>query len=160
MKTLSEVGKLIICLVVPLAVGFLGSMSTRSAIDTWFPALERPAFSPPDWVFAPVWTILYIMMGIAAFLVWRSGMQSRYVAPALVAFAVQLGLNFLWPELFFGRRQLLLGLVDIIALWAMIVVTMVLFFKVSRVAGLLMIPYLAWVTFASVLNFELWRLNR
>lgn len=157
---LVDVIRLIVCLAVTLGVGFAGSWFTAPAIGTWYAALRKPAFTPPDWVFAPVWTVFYAMMGVAAFLVWRAGSSSRWVAPALIAFGAQLGLNLLWSVVFFGWRQPGWAMLDIVALWVMIVVTMVLFAKVSTPACWLLAPYIAWVTFASVLNFELWRLNR
>lgn len=160
MRPTVDAVKLIGCLVVTLGTGFVGSLSTRSGIDTWYASLSKPVFTPPGWIFAPAWTALYVMMGIAAYLVLRQGLRQPGVAAALVAFAAQLGLNLLWSMLFFGKRQPLWGLADIAALWVMIVVTMVLFFRVSKPAGWLFVPYLAWVSFASVLNYEIWRLNR
>lgn len=160
MRIVWDIIRLAVCLGATMGVGFAGSMYTAPAIGNWYAGLQKPPFNPPNWVFMPVWTALYAMMAVAAFLVWRAGFENRWTRPALLAFVVQLGLNFLWSLLFFGRQQPFYALLDIAALWIMIVVTMVLFLRVSRPAGLLLVPYLAWVTFASVLNFELWRLNR
>lgn len=156
---LGDALRLIICLVVTLGVGFAGSLFTAPAVDTWYAALRKPAFTPPGWLFAPVWTALYVMMAAAAFLVWRVGAGSRWTVAALTAFAVQLGLNFLWSVIFFGWKQPGWAMVDIIALWIMIAVTMALFARLSALACWLLAPYIIWVTFASVLNFEIWRLN-
>ncbi len=158
---LGDAIKLVICLVATLGVGFAGSLFTAPAVvDTWYAALRKPAFTPPAWLFAPVWTALYVMMAVAAFLVWRAGASSRWILPALIAFAVQLGLNFLWSVIFFGWKQPGWAMLDIVALWIMIAVTMALFARASAPACWLLAPYIVWVTFASVLNFEIWRLNR
>ncbi len=160
MRLLTDIIKLIVCLTATLGVGYLGSLYTTPAIDSWYAGLQKPSFNPPNWVFMPVWTVLYVLMAVAAFLIWRSAAPIAQKAPALAAFAVQLGLNLLWSVLFFGLRKPAYALLEIVVLWAMIIVTMVLFNRVSRVAALLLTPYLAWVTFAAVLNSELWRLNR
>lgn len=160
MSVMKDAIKLLLCLGITLGVGFAGSRYTAPSIPNWYAGLQKPAFNPPNWVFAPVWTLLYAMMAVAAFLVWRSDIHTQWKAVALVAFAVQLGLNFLWSLIFFGRHQPFWALIEILALWVMIVVTMVLFFKLSGTASLLLVPYLAWVTFAAVLNYEIWRLNR
>lgn len=157
---LGDAIKLVTCLAVTLGVSFAGSLYTTPAVNTWYAALRKPPFTPPAWVFAPVWIALYVMMALAAFLVWRVGARSRWVVAALIGFAVQLGLNFLWSVIFFGWKQPGWAMVDIIALWIMIAATMVLFARVSAPASWLLAPYIIWVTFASVLNFEIWRLNR
>lgn len=142
-----------------LGAGFVGSFFTVGSIPTWYAALNKPPFNPPNWIFGPVWTTLYIMMGIAAFLVWRRGLQTKGVKTALLVFLFQLILNTLWSILFFGFRSPFLACVEVIALWLAIVFTIVLFHKVSRPAAWLLAPYLLWVSFASVLNFAIWRLN-
>lgn len=151
---------LVLAVALPLLVGALGSIATMDAVREWYPTLVRPSFSPPDWVFGPVWTTLYIMMGVASWLVWRQGPGRPEVRIALALYAAQLLLNLAWSWLFFGLRQPLLGLVDIVLLLALILVTTVRFAAVSRAAALLMLPYGAWVAFATVLNAGLWRLNR
>jgi tryptophan-rich sensory protein len=142
-------------LALSFAAGFVGSRFTPSQ---WYEQLVKPSWTPPNDVFAPVWSILYIIMGIAAWLVWRRGDFSLVVTP-LTLFIVQLVLNALWSYLFFGLHRPVLAFVDIVVLWVMIVFTMVAFWRVSHIAGALFIPYLVWVTFASLLNLAVWRLN-
>lgn len=127
--------------------------------DAWYRALRRPEFAPPDAVFGPVWTLLYAAMAIAAWLVWRWRREKR-VRGALLLYGMQLILNAAWSPLFFGAHWIGAALVDIVVLWAALLATLVLFWRVSRVAGGLLAPYLAWVSFAAVLNFEFWRLNQ
>lgn len=151
--------KLISAILICEAAGILGSLFTASAIPTWYATLNKPSFNPPNWVFAPVWTTLFAMMGVAAFLVWKKGLSQPGVKLALGLFLLQLLFNFLWSVMFFGLHSPLAGLIDIAALWITLAITIWLFFKLSTVAGMLLLPYLAWVSFASVLNFALWRLN-
>lgn len=141
------------------AAGFIGTFFTTPAIPGWYASLEKPEFSPPNWIFAPVWTTLYLLMGIAAFLVWHKGSRGSAVKKALAAFWVQLTLNAAWSILFFGLKSPILGLVCILALWVAIAVTIARFAPLSKVAAWLMAPYLAWVSFATALNFEIYRLN-
>ncbi|MBN3033631.1 MAG: tryptophan-rich sensory protein [Candidatus Saganbacteria bacterium] len=154
-----ELAKLAVSLAVCLGAGFIGSLFTRGAIPTWYAALNKPAFNPPNWVFAPVWTILYILMGIAAWLVWRRGPHTAGVKLALAFFALQLVLNIAWSVLFFYCHSPFYAYLEIVALWAFIVLTIVFFHQVSKPAAWLLLPYLLWVSFASVLNFVIWRLN-
>ncbi len=153
---LSLIGSILLC----QAVGVLGAFATRSSLRTWYPRLRKPSFQPPPAVFGPVWTALYTLMGIAAFLVRRQEPVDIRAGRALRAFRAQLILNGLWSFLFFGLRSPAAGLADIAALWAVLAVTVVRFFRVSRLAGLLLTPYLLWTSFAAVLNFSIWRLNR
>jgi len=153
-----ELLALVAFLVACYGAAALGNVAATGLWDGWYGALRKPAFTPPGWLFGPVWTVLYACMGIAAWLVWRRR-GFRGGAAALSLFAVQLALNAAWTPLFFGLRNPALALVDIAALWGAIVLTVVWFFPVSRPAGWLMVPYLAWTSFAAVLNFELWRLN-
>ncbi|UCH52131.1 MAG: tryptophan-rich sensory protein [Chloroflexota bacterium] len=157
---IGDIWKLVVSIVACLAAGAIGSIFTQQAIPTWYATLERPAFTPPNWLFAPVWTLLYIMMGVAAFLVWRKGLESRQVKIALIAFLVQLVLNALWSVVFFGLQSPLYGLIVIVVLWVAILFTILSFYRISRAAGVLMLPYLLWVTFAAVLNESIWLLNR
>ena len=144
-----------------LAIGYFSGMATRSSITTWFPTLVKPIFNPPNWVFAPVWSMLYIMMGIAAGLVWnRIETNKEAVKKALILFAIQLALNALWSILFFALHNPLLALLEIVLLWLMIYETYIQFKKIDKIAGFLFIPYLAWVSFATVLNASIWWLNR
>jgi benzodiazapine receptor len=152
--------KLVVSIVACLAAGAIGSIFTRSAIPTWYATLQKPVFSPPNWLFAPVWTLLYILMGIAAFLVWRKGLENRQVRIALIFFLIQLVLNASWSVVFFGLESPLYGLIVISILWVAILVTVTKFFKISRAASMLMWSYLLWVTFAAVLNSSIWLLNQ
>ena len=152
--------KAIVCILLCLSAGGIGSTFTAPAIPGWYATLAKPSFSPPNWVFAPVWTLLYIMMGLAAAIVWQKGLQNPQVRTALVVFLIQLILNMVWSALFFGLRSPLYGLVDILFLWAMILVTIAHFSKVSTLAAALLIPYILWVTFATGLNFWIFLLNR
>ena len=152
--------KLVISVAIPLAVGGLSGFATARGVSTWYPTLAKPPFNPPAWVFGPVWTLLYIMMGVAVFFVWRKGLDADGVRIALTVFAIQLVLNGLWSILFFGLHAPGWALVEIILLWAAIGTTTWLFWRVAPVAGALMLPYWAWVSFATVLNASLWSLNR
>ena len=143
-------------LVVPFAAAFVGS---RFMPGAWYAALARPAWSPPNWIVAPVWTLLYLLMGVSAWLVWRrAGFHGA--GTALAVFGVQLVLNALWSYLFFGLHRPDLALVDIVLLWGAILAVVILFGRVDRWAGWLQLPYLAWVTFAAALNGAIWWLNR
>ena len=144
---------------IALAVGAIGGFATASSVTTWYRSLAKPAFNPPDAVFAPVWTTLYVVMAIAAWRVWRADSAGRRRDTALILYAVQLILNLAWSLIFFGLRQTAIALVEVAVLWIAVLATAVSFWRVDRPAGLAMIPYAAWVTFASVLNFEIWRLN-
>jgi tryptophan-rich sensory protein len=155
----SAFGRLLVSLAVPQAVGILSGLVTARGVREWYPGLAKPSFNPPSWVFAPVWTALYLGMGIAAWLVWRKGLETPGVRVALAAFLVQLALNGVWSLLFFSVRSPGLAFVEILVLWTAIGVTTVLFFRQAAVAGWLMALYWAWVTFAAVLNFSIWRLN-
>lgn len=139
--------------------GIVGSLFTAPAIPTWYAGLVKPAFNPPDWVFGPAWTILYLLMGIALFLVVKGGLTERRVKVAAGVFTVQLFLNGLWSYVFFGLKSPGWALTEIAVLWASILISLILFMRISRAAGLLLVPYLGWVTFAAVLNGATWRLN-
>ena len=152
--------RLAIAVAVPLAVGGLSGFATAHGIQDWYPSLVKPSFTPPSWVFGPVWTLLYLMMGTAAFLVWQKGWENGTVKTALALFAIQLILNGLWSVLFFGMRWPGLAFAEILLLWISIGGTIALFWRVAPVAGLLLLPYDAWVTFAVVLNGAIWLLNR
>ena len=140
------------------AASAVGGLATASSVGGWFQTLAKPPFNPPDWVFGPVWTVLYLMMAIAAWRVWRLNPGTVLRAP-LVAFAVQLGLNLLWSVLFFGLQRPDLALMEILVLLAMIITTTVLFWHEDKIAGWLFVPYAAWVAFATILNASIWWLN-
>jgi benzodiazapine receptor len=140
--------------------GIIGSFFTAPSIPGWYAGLAKPPFNPPGWVFAPVWTILYALMGLAAYLVYEKGPQRSDVRKALVVFAGQLLLNALWSVVFFGTHLILGAAVVIILLWGMIVGTIWLFSRLSKAAAYLLVPYILWVSFATVLNISLYVLNR
>ncbi len=149
---------LVLLVAICLGAAGLGSMATTPEIAGWYRGLAKPSWNPPAWLFGPVWTVLYLMMAVAAWMVWRSG-EYRIAQRPLVWFAVQLASNIAWSWIFFGLHQPGWAFVEILALWLAIVITTIRFFERSKVAGSLMMPYLLWVSFASVLNFTLWRLN-
>lgn len=151
--------KLITAVGVSEGAGIIGSVFTASNVNTWYNTLQRPNLSPPNWVFAPVWTTLYALMGIAAFLVWCKGLDRRDVKIALTVFLVQLALNVLWSLLFFGLKSPGIAFVEIIILWFAIVANIIVFARVSKPAAWLLVPYILWVSFATYLNFEIFRLN-
>jgi benzodiazapine receptor len=140
--------------------GVLGSLFTIPAIPGWYATLKKPVFSPPNWLFSPVWISLYTLMGISLFILWSHVGIKPEVKKAMVFFFVQLGLNALWSVIFFGLRSPLAGLIEMAFLWSAIVLTILYFFSLSPWAGILLLPYLGWVSFAFVLNFSLWILNR
>jgi tryptophan-rich sensory protein len=154
-----DLGKLVLAVAVCLLAGYAGSIFTTSSVSTWYPTLNKPAFTPPSSVFAPVWTALYLMMGVAAYLVWRRGLANETVKGALLIFVMQLALNVLWSLLFFGLQSPSLGLLAILALWMAILLTGLWFARIAPAAALLLVPYFLWVTFASVLNFSIWQMN-
>lgn len=150
---------MLFCIIGCELVGITGGFFTASSIPTWFAALNKPFFSPPNWVFAPVWTILYLMMGVSVYLIWQKGLKKKENKQAVNFFLIQLGLNFLWSILFFGLRSPFLGLICITALWGFIIATIKKFSKISKAASNLLIPYLIWVSFAAILNLFIFVLN-
>jgi benzodiazapine receptor len=140
--------------------GVIGSVFTTPSIPGWYAGLTKPAFNPPNWVFAPVWTTLYALMGLAAYLVYAKGWKRADVKKALAVFAAQLLLNALWSAVFFGAHAILAGVAVIVLLWAMIAASIWLFSGISKPAAWLLVPYLLWVSFAMVLNVSLYGLNR
>lgn len=152
--------RLVVSLALPFVAAGLGGWATAQGVGDWYPTLVKPSFNPPSWVFGPVWTFLYLLMGVALFLVWEKGTSTPAVRMALGLFGVQLLLNILWSFLFFGARQLGWAFVEILFLWLAIAGTLALFLRLSQPAAWLLTPYLAWVTFAAVLNYSIWALNR
>jgi len=142
-------------LVLTFGAAALGGATTSGSVRDWYPTIAKPSWTPPGWVFGPVWTGLYAMMAVAAWLVWRKVGWGG----ALIWFGVQLVLNATWSPVFFGMRQIGWACVNIVLLWGAIAGTMVVFWRVNAVAGMLFMPYLAWVSFATALNFAIWRLN-
>ena len=149
---------LAIFLLVVYAVSGLGALATGPAVTGWYSTIKKPNWTPPSWLFGPVWTLLYTLMAVAAWLVWRCRDNPRR-ASALWAFGLQLALNAVWSPLFFGLHRIDLGLIDIAALWLAILLTIFLFFRLRPAAGWLLVPYLLWCSYAAALNFALWRLN-
>jgi len=151
--------KLVIAIFFSELAGIIGSIFTGRSLSTWYAALRKPAFSPPNSLFAPVWTTLFLLMGIAAYLVWVKDGSNPKVRLALGTFLVQLILNIFWSYLFFGLQNPLAAFIEIIFLWLAILATIVVFWRVSRTAAWLLVPYLLWVSFAAVLNFSIVQLN-
>jgi translocator protein len=152
--------KLLASVVACQLAGALGAIFTRAAIPVWYAALKKPPFSPPNWIFGPAWITLYLLMAVAAFLVWQKGMAHPGVGAALAVFVVQLLLNALWSPAFFGLRSPLAGAAVIVLLWLAIALTMLLFWQIARPAAWLLLPYLLWVSYASALNISIYLLNR
>lgn len=150
---------LVVCITVCQLAGVIGSYFTDLSVTTWYPTLIKPSYTPPGWLIGVVWVVLYTLMGISLFLVLDSTPQSRIPTNALMPFGVQLLLNITWSGAFFGARSPLYALVVIAALWISIIITMKRFFDISRMAGVLLIPYILWVSFAAFLNYTIWRLN-
>ena len=150
---------LIIWIAICFAAAGIGALMTTPALSDWYVTLNKPAWTPPNGVFGPVWTLLYASMGLAAWMVWLQR-TSRNVTPALSIFAIQLSLNIAWSGLFFGLHSPGAGLLAIVALWCAIAATILSFRRAVALAGWILVPYLAWVSFAMALNFEIWRMNK
>lgn len=151
--------KLAVAIVVSELAGIIGSVFTMQSIPIWYASLEKPALSPPNWIFGPVWTTLYFLMGVAAFLVWRYGFEHKEVKITLVIFCGQLVLNVFWSIIFFGLHNPFWAFIEIIVLWLAIFWTIVCFYKISRPSALLLLPYIFWVSFAAYLNYTIWLIN-
>ena len=156
--TRTEFPLLIFSILLPHLVGTVGALFTFPSIASWYMLLEKPSFTPPDWLFGPVWSTLYVLMGISLFLVVRHAIKGSSIR-AVQLFFLQLFLNLLWSIVFFGSHSIGGGLVVIITMWFLIVLTILKFAKISQTASLLLLPYLAWVTFATYLNFAIFMLN-
>lgn len=150
--------KLAISVVICELAGIVGSVFTVSAIPTWYANIAQPSFSPPNWVFAPVWTILYVLMGTSLWIIWISK-KSKHKKWAISIFVVQLLLNILWSVIFFGQHNPGAAFIEITVLWAAILLSMIAFSKISRIAVWLLVPYILWVSFAVYLNYSIWMLN-
>ncbi|MBI2075673.1 MAG: tryptophan-rich sensory protein [Candidatus Aenigmarchaeota archaeon] len=162
---LSLLQKAIVSIFIAEGAGIIGSLFTFSAIGTWYAGLNKPFFSPPNWIFGPAWTILYALMGVAAALVWdaksKGKKKSGFVTKkdALAVYGIQLLLNVLWSLLFFGLRSPYLAVIEITALWVAVAATIFYFNRISRTAAILLVPYILWVSFAAMLNYSVWMLN-
>ena len=155
-----DIARLVISIAACEGAGGIGTIFTTRAIRSWYAGLKKPTFTPPNAAFAPVWVTLYLLMGIAVFLVWREGLGQEGVTTAFVIFWAQLVLNILWSAIFFGLKSLFGGMVIILLLWVAILINIIAFFGVSRLAGSLLIPYIIWVSIAANLNVQVWKLNR
>jgi len=151
--------KLLFAIIISESAGIVGSFFTIPSVPAWYATLSKPSFNPPAWVFGPVWTTLFVLMGIAAFLIWKKGFNQKGVGIALGIFLGQLILNTLWSVLFFGRHNPGAAFLEIIFLWFAILITIIAFFKISKPAASLLVPYILWVSFAAYLNYSIWMLN-
>lgn len=152
--------KLVIAIAIPNIVGILAGLITMPAVGDWYTTLARPSWTPPDWVFGPVWTLLYTLMGVAVYLVWKDAKGQVDAKKGLIWFDVQLGLNFLWSLAFFGLKSPGLAFAVIIGLWIAIVVTMGIFWELKKkISVALLVPYILWVSFALALNAQIWFMN-
>ena len=154
-----DIPKLVVAILVCEAVGSSGSTFTFSAISTWYATLQKPWFTPPNWLFGPVWISLFFLMGVSLYLLWMKADAGSKRRLALYAFVFQFALNILWSYVFFGLRSYLGGLIEIILLWAAIGFTIAASYRVRRAAGLVLVPYIIWVTIAALLNYYVWLLN-
>jgi len=151
--------KLVSCIIGCELVGILGTPFTVAAIPTWYENLNKPFFSPPNWIFGPAWTLLYLLIGISFYLILKKGCKTKTVKSAGMFFLAQLTLNFLWSPVFFGLKSPLLGLITILTMWILIVITMKKFYPLSKLAFYLLTPYILWVSFATILNASILFLN-
>ena len=156
---MKDLHKLIVSVVGCELVGIISVPFTIYAIPTWYSTLNKPLFAPPNWIFGPAWTLLYFLMGISFYFIWRQGWKKKKIKTAGIFFLAQLGLNFLWSPVFFGLRSPILGLINIVAMWILIAITMRKFYPFSKLAFYLLVPYLLWVSFATVLNAAIVILN-
>ncbi len=152
--------KIAILIIVCLGIGYASSFVTQNSIETWYTTIEKPTFNPPNWLFGPVWTVLYICIAIAGGIIWDKIDKNLLVKKAMLFFTIQLILNALWSFLFFGLKNPLIAFIEIILLLLIIYETYMIFKKINKVAGYLFIPYLLWVSFAMLLNGSIWWLNR
>jgi benzodiazapine receptor len=149
---------LIFFLFITFLAAFVGNYFTMPSIPTWYASLNKPSFSPPNWLFGPAWTVLYILMTVSAFLIWQKR-ENPQTKKALTFYFIQLTLNTLWSIIFFGWHNLGLAFAEIVFLWFFILLTLINFYKVKKLTGILFIPYILWVSFAAILNFAIWQLN-
>lgn len=155
-----DIIKLVLSILICQLVGVVGSLFTTPSIPIWYASLEKPSFTPPNAVFSPVWITLFVLMGLSLYFLWREPLKESGVKIALFFFFLQLILNMMWSILFFGLKNPLLAFLEIILLWVAILFTILSSWKVSKTAAVLLVPYILWVSFAGVLNFFIWNLNR
>jgi len=151
--------KLVASIVICQMAGILGAVFTSNSVDTWYSTITRPDIAPPNWIFGPVWTTLFLLMGISLYIVWNKGLQTRESKVAVSVFGLQLVLNTLWSIIFFGLHNPGLAFIEIIFLWISILASIILFYRISKVSAYLLIPYILWVSFAAFLNYNIWILN-
>lgn len=152
---MKKIWKLVLSILFPFLASAIGGVFTSNSISTWYVHLVKPSFNPPNWIFGPVWTMLYLLMGISFYLVW----VKKYYKPAFFIFGVQLALNALWSIIFFGIKSPLYAVIEIVFLWASILIMIVYFYRINKTSAYLLIPYILWVSFAAVLNFAIFMLN-
>lgn len=157
---MSNVLRLIISIAIPLIIGGLSGFFTATGVDSWYQTILKPSWNPPSWIFGPVWTALYVMMGISLYLVWKSNVEQNIKKKAITFFALQLTLNFFWSLIFFMLHSPGWALVEIVVLWLFILLTIFAFAKSSKAAAWLLVPYISWVSFASILTYTIWQLNK
>lgn len=151
--------KLVISIALPLAVGGIAGLFTNTEIDGWYQTINKPSWQPPSWVFGPVWTLLYLLMGIAFYIIWKSGAPARQKRIAIILWIIQLVFNFFWSFIFFKQHQIDWALGEIVVLWFFILLTIIYFGRISKLAAWLMVPYISWVTFATLLTLTIYQLN-
>ena len=151
--------KLVIALALPQIAGITAANITKTGEGSWFRSLDKPSWNPPAWVFAPVWTTLYILMGLAFYLIWKSNAPRHFTRPAMVLWIMQLVFNFFWTIIFFGQHQIGWALAEITGLWLLILLAIFAFARIDKAAAWLLVPYISWVSFAALLNGAIWQLN-
>ena len=156
---MNQVIKCAVAILIPLIVGGISGFFTTQSVQGWYATVNKPWFNPPNWIFGPVWTTLYIMMGVAFFLIWKSEADIDLKKQAMLFYFVQLALNFCWSLIFFYAQQPGWAFLEIIVMWGMILSTIIWFGKISSPAAWLLVPYIFWVSFAAILNYSIWRLN-
>lgn len=157
---MKNVIKIIISICAVEIAGIIGSIFTIPAINTWYKTLVLPEFAPPNWIFGPVWTTLFALMGISTYLIWKKGLDKKEIRKAIYIFIFQLILNVLWSIIFFGLNSPFNALIEIISLWLAILATMIAYYRISKLAMWLLLPYILWVSFAGYLNYSIWILNK
>ncbi|MCE5214586.1 MAG: tryptophan-rich sensory protein [Methanobacterium sp.] len=157
--SVKEIPKLIISILIVFFAGAVGTVYTLPEITGWYASLPKPSWTPPNWAFGPIWSSLYVLMGISLFLIWREGLGRKDVKIAVLVFAAQLVINVIWSLVFFGGHNLFGGLILVIILWISILINIIVFYRIYKPAGLILLPYLIWVTIASYLNYSVYLLN-
>lgn len=152
--------KLIIAIAIPLLIGSTSTFFTVTGVGSWYQTINKPSWNPPNNLFGPVWTTLYILMGVSLFLVWKSGADAGTKRKAIALFAIQLVLNFFWSFIFFDQHLVGTAFAEIVVMWLFILLTIFAFARISKLAAWLLVPYISWVSFAAFLNYTIWQLNK